>query len=453
MVDTLRRVRATAQQKNGGNAMAGLKRRHLLQGSAGGVLAATTRTAWAQSKPEKLVLVGENQRAWKRTLIEEVAPAFEKETGIKIEFTLLPVDAWRARLKAELSAESTGIDLALLSVQMAGWMSPHLLDHNEVVAKIMARDPSFEWDDFLAGGKVAGTYDEKLVGIPYRLTAGILHYQKELLEKAGFPQAPATFAEFEKAALAVNAPPSRYGFGLMGKQGAGTFTNSIPWMFSAGGQLLDFKTGEIFINDDRAAAGLQFYADLALKDKVVPPEAMTWEFDEIIAGAQKDRYAMSVTFSSYGTLFNSPALSQTGGRWAWATMPGHTAKAQSRTIVDGQFMAISKYSKNAAWATEFLRMACSKEAMLRSMEGGNAPPRGSSLRNPAMVAKLGWPAAAAEAIETGIPTPSNPAWDGLELSLRAGVSQTLLGQKTAKQALDDVAREWQRNLRRAGIIK
>ena len=41
----------------------------------------------------------------------------------------------------------------------------------------------------------------------------------------------------------------------------------------------------------------------------------------------------------------------------------------------------------------------------------------------------------------------------LELSLRAGVSQTLLGQKTAKQALDDVAREWQRNLRRAGIIK
>src|SRR5216683_4374966 len=132
MVDTLRRIRATAQQKNGGNAMAGLKRRHLLQGSAGGVLAATTRTAWAQSKPEKLVLVGENQRAWKRTLIEEVAPAFEKETGIKIEFTLLPVDAWRARLKAELSAESTGIDLALLSVQMAGWMSPHLLDHNEV---------------------------------------------------------------------------------------------------------------------------------------------------------------------------------------------------------------------------------------------------------------------------------------------------------------------------------
>jgi ABC-type glycerol-3-phosphate transport system substrate-binding protein len=433
--------------------MAGLNRRRLLQGAAGGLVAASTRTAWAQNKPEKLVLVAENSLAWKRTLIEEVAPAFEKATGIKIEFTLLPVDAWRARLKAELSAESTGIDLAMLSVQMAGWMSPHLLDHNEVVAKIMARDPAFAWDDFLAGGKVAGTYDGKLAGIPYRLTAQILHYQKELLQKAGFAQAPATFADFEKAALAVNAPPSRYAFGLMGKQGAGTFTNTVPWIFSAGGRLLDFKTGEIFINDDRAAAGLQFYADLMLKDKVVPPEAMTWEFDEIIAGAQKDRYAMSVTFSSYGTLFNDPKFSQTPGRWAWATMPGHPAKDQNRSLVDGQFMAISKYSKNPDWAMEFVRMACSKEAMLRSMEGGNAPPRGSSLRNPAMVEKLGWPAAAAEAIETGIPISSNPAWDGLELSFRTGVSQALLGQKTAKQALNDVALEWQRNLRRAGVIK
>src|SRR6266849_5875450 len=87
--------------------MAGLNRRRVLQGTAGAVLAASTRAAWAQSKPEKLVLVCENSVGWKRTLIEEAAPAFEKATGIKIEFTMLPVDAWRARLKAELAVGST----------------------------------------------------------------------------------------------------------------------------------------------------------------------------------------------------------------------------------------------------------------------------------------------------------------------------------------------------------
>jgi len=62
-----------------------------------------------------------------------------------VEFTLLAVDAWRARLKAELGAGSSGIDIAQWSVQMAGWMAPHLLDHEAVLATIGKRDPDFNW--------------------------------------------------------------------------------------------------------------------------------------------------------------------------------------------------------------------------------------------------------------------------------------------------------------------
>jgi ABC-type glycerol-3-phosphate transport system substrate-binding protein len=67
-----------------------------------------------------------------------------------------------------------------------------------------------------------------------------------------------------------------------------------------------------------------------------------------------------------------------------------------------------------------------------------------------MVAKIGWPPVAAAAIETGNPTPAQPIWSTLELSLRIGLSQALLGQKTAKDALDGVAEDWHRSLRRAG---
>ena len=442
-------------QETGDNVMAGLNRRRLLQGSAaaGGVLMAAPRMARAQTKPDKLVYIGENQGGWKKTLVEEVGPAFEKATGIKVEFTLLAVDAWRARLKAELGAGSTGIDIAQWSVQMAGWMAPHLPDHEPLVAKIVARDPAFDWADFLGGSKQAASYDGKLIGIPYRITTGILHYQKALLEKAGFTKAPETFAEFETAALAVNAPPDRYAFGLMGRQGPGSYSSFASWLFSAGGRLVDFKTGEVFINDEKAVTALQFYVDLVLKHKVVPPEAMTWEFDEIIAGGQKDRYAMTQTFAPYGTLINDPKQSKTGGLWAWATVPGHTAKAQSLTWVDGHFLSVPKYTKNADWALEFIRLACSKEWQLRAAERGNAPPRGSVLRDPAIVAKLGWPPVAAEAIETGFPTPAHPAFDALEISMRSALSEALLGQKKPKQALDDLALDWKRSLRRAGVTK
>ena len=40
---------------------------------------------------------------------------------------------------------------------------------------------------------------------------------------------------------------------------------------------------------------------------------------------------------------------------------------------------------------------------------------------------------------------------GVAVRVGAGLSQALLGQKTAKDALDAVAADWQRSLRRAGI--
>jgi multiple sugar transport system substrate-binding protein len=186
---------------------------------------------------------------------------------------------------------------------------------------------------------------------------------------------------------------------------------------------------------------------------VVPPECLTWEYDEIVAGGQSDRYAMAQTFAPYGTLINDPKISRTGGKWAWATVPGQTAKEQGRTWVDGHFLAVPKYARNKDWSIEFIRMCCSKDWMRRSMVRGNAPPRGSVLRDPAMVEMIGWPPVAAAAIETGLPTPAHPAFSTLQLSLRSALSQAILGQKTAKQALDDTAADWQRGLRRAGIVR
>src|SRR5580692_1178969 len=183
--------------------MSGLKRRNLLQASvaAAGVLAAPQIKA--QSKPDKIVYVGDNG-PWHWVMVEEVAPAFEKATGIKIDFTLLPVDPWNARLKAELSSGSGGIDIVQWSVGMAGWISPHMLDHEALAGEIMAKDPAWDWQDFLGGAKRAATYDGRMVGIPYRITTGIMHYQHALLEQAGITKLPETFDELRKAAIATN---------------------------------------------------------------------------------------------------------------------------------------------------------------------------------------------------------------------------------------------------------
>jgi len=89
--------------------------------------------------------------------------------------------------------------------------------------------------------------------------------------------------------------------------------------------------------------------------------------------------------------------------------------------------------------------------MRRSMLRGNAPPRVSVLNDPEMREKFGWAPTAAEALKTATLDPRTPIWPTLEQQLRSGISQVLLGQKTAQAAMDAVAADWRRSLRRAGI--
>src|SRR5580700_8057049 len=127
----------------------GLFRRQLLQASlAAGAGTAIARSARAQGKPEKLVYVGDNG-PWHACLVNEVAPAFEKATGIKIDFTLLPIDALTARLKAELSTGEGGIDIVQWDASMAGWVARHMQDHTKLLSDTASKHPDFDWADFL----------------------------------------------------------------------------------------------------------------------------------------------------------------------------------------------------------------------------------------------------------------------------------------------------------------
>ena len=426
-----------------------IRRRSLLQA---GAAAALPRFALAQNKPEKLVFVGDNG-PWHWCLVEEVAPAFEKEHGIKVDFTLLPIDALSARLKAELNSGSNGIDIVQWTAPFAGWLAQHMEDHEKLLASAAARHPDFDWDDFLPAIRDMASYQGKLLGIPYRVTASILNYQKQLLADVGFKRAPENWAEFQAACIATTkaGAPNRYGLGIWGRQGPAMVGGYTPFLRGNGGDYFDPKTWEIHINNDKAVEALQYYGDLMTKYKVVVPDAITWEFDEIVAGGQNDRYAMTITLAPYGTLINDPKLSKTAGKWAWALAPGAHSLEESRVSVGGWTFGVPSGCKNKDWAFEFIQMACSKEWMRRSVVRGNAPPRVSVLNHPDVMADYGWAPVLAEAMKTATLEPREPIWPTLELELRSGISAVLTGQQTAKQALDGVASDWQRSLRRAGL--
>jgi multiple sugar transport system substrate-binding protein len=328
-----------------------IRRRRLLGASA--AAAALPKFALAQNKPDKLVFVGDNG-PWHWCLVEEVAPAFEKATGIKVDFTLLPIDALSARLKAELNSGSSGIDIIQWTATYAGWLAQHMEDHQKLLAGSAGKHSDFDWDDFLPPIQDMASYQGKLLGIPYRVTASVLNYQKQLLADVGFAKAPETWAEFQAACIATTkaGAPNRYGLGIWGRQGPAMVGGFSPFLRGNGGRYFDPKTWEVLINNDRAVEALQYYGDLMTKYKVVVPDAITWEFDEIVAGGQNDRYAMTITLAPYGTLINDPKLSKTAGRWGWAVAPGAHSRDESRVSVGGWTFGVPSACRNKEWAFE-----------------------------------------------------------------------------------------------------
>jgi multiple sugar transport system substrate-binding protein len=426
-----------------------IQRRTLLQASA--AAASLPKFALA-SRPDKLVFVGDNG-PWHWCLVEEVAPAFEKATGIKVDFTLLPIDALSARLKAELNSGSSGIDIIQWTAPYAGWLAQHMEDHEKLLASTASWHPDFDWDDFLPSIREMASYQGKLLGIPYRVTASILNYQKPLLAEVGFDNTPENWDDFLKALIATTKAgvPNRYGLGIWGRQGPAMVGGFTPFLRGNGGRYFDPSNWTIEINNAKAVEALQYYGDLMTKYKVVVPDAITWEFDEIVAGGQNDRYAMTITLAPYGTLINDPKLSKTAGNWAWAVAPGAHSRADSRVSVGGWTFGVPTACRNKEWAFEFIQMACSKEWMRRSVVRGNAPPRVSVLNHPEVMAGYGWAPVLAEAMQTATLEPREPIWPTMELALRSGISAVLTGQSNAKDALDAVASDWQRALRRAGL--
>jgi ABC-type glycerol-3-phosphate transport system substrate-binding protein len=324
-----------------------------------------------------------------------------------------------------------------------------MADHTKLLAANTERHPDFDWDDFLPSVRDMASYQGKLLGIPYRVTTSILNYQKQLLADAGFAQPPGNWDDFQAAAIATTKAPDRYGLGIWGRQGPAMLGGFTPFLRGNGGGYFDSATWEIRINQPPAVEALEYYGDLMTKYHAVVPDAITWEFDEI--GGQRDRYAMTITLAPYGTLLNDPKLSQTAGRWAWAVAPGRHSTAESRVSVGGWTFGVPEGGKNQAWAFEFIQFATSKAWMRRSLERGNAPPRVSVLNDPSVLDRFGWAPVLAESLKTATLEPREPIWPTLELRLRSGISQVLLGEKTAKQALDEVAADWRRSLRRAGL--
>lgn len=146
--------------------------------------------------------------------------------------------------------------------------------------------------DFVEAALNSAMYQFRVWGVPLITDAGILFYRKDLLQKSGFHQPPATWSELREMAKKIQADSDvKHGFVFQGGNFEGGVTNACEYIWNAGGRIMigdlsvnissdQLETDEniVIVNSEEARQGLA-EAYSMITEGVSP--ANTHEFREL----------------------------------------------------------------------------------------------------------------------------------------------------------------------------
>src|ERR1700710_2710510 len=150
------------------------------------------------------------------------AQYFTKETGIKVNYTVLPENDVRDKISQELSSQAGIYDISTISnyevpfYAKAGWLAP--------LSDYVARDAGFNQSDIFPGmTKSLTAEDGKLYAEPFYGESSFLMYRKDVFAAKGLtmPAKPTWQQVADLAAKVDNAQPGMRGICLRGQVGWG----------------------------------------------------------------------------------------------------------------------------------------------------------------------------------------------------------------------------------------
>ena len=192
-----------------------------------------------------------------------------------------------------------------------------------------------------------------IYGLPWENRVYLYWYRTDI-----FDTIPKTLDELaEIAATKTDASGLGFTVGLSENSSASTFMESfIPWIHSAGGELLD-ASGKAVFNDEAGVRVLNTFKkmhDNGCYDRT----ALSLTLDDVQEGFKAGTlYSISVGSHRSASL-NKSSLAD---KFDTAPIPGFTADEPSPALVAGQTLAIGKYCKNPEAAFDFITYFFSEE--------------------------------------------------------------------------------------------
>ncbi len=394
--------------------------------------AAPAEVRWAQWKTTE---VGEK-------MMTELKAAFEKENP-DVTLTLVDSPFTGFHDKAVVLFQAKKLpDVLLVQVD---WVAEFAdLGMLEPLDDWIAKEPKSFMDN------IPVTFHQKWRGKQYYLPiesgAVALFYTTEIFKNAGISGPPKTWDEYVAVARKVTNPEKKI-FAttatLQGEPPTNMTYDIYPLILQAGGNLIDEKTNKAVFNSPEGVKAIEWYVDLANKEKVVVPG--------ILSNGEKEKRA-NFAAGNVAMMFEGPwgiAIQKQLNpnlKYDIATLP---AGVTTGTMVRGSLNTVTTQAQNKEAAWKFVRWLSGPTGIEMWSKGTGGFPARKDVADQAWFKEKTLFQAFSQQMQ--LPNARSPFLgmpNAVQMNkiMTTEVQNVVQGKKGAKQALDDAAAEWNKIL-------
>lgn len=311
-------------------------------------------------------------------VMEELSPKFTEETGIKLEWVVLPENELRAKVTTDVATGAASFDVVTVGtyeVPIWGaneWL--HSIDKLAAATPDMVQ-PDYDFEDLLPAVKAGLSTNDQLYAVPFYGESSFLMYNKKMFDAAGLtmPEQP-TWEQVAEFACKLHDPANNvYGIALRGLPGWGEVMAPLTTVVNTfGGRWFDEEWMPQLDSPEWNEA-VFFYADLV--QRCGPPGVTGNGFTESLTLMAQNQAAMWVDATVAAGFL---ASSEAGPDIAYALAPvGPVAKGNA--WLWSWSLAIPSTSPHSDATLRFVTWATSKDhiELVAAEKGWAAIPPGT----------------------------------------------------------------------------
>jgi multiple sugar transport system substrate-binding protein len=283
--------------------------------------------------------------------VQQLIPEFERRNpGIRVQVQQIPWIAAHEKLLTAYVGDATP-DLA----QIGNTWIPEFaaLGALEPLGGWIGRSEVVDSTAYFGGIWSTNTIGDTVYGVPWYVDTRVIFYRKDILARAGYPEMPATWAEWRRAMEAVKRElgPGRHAIFLPTNEWA------QPYVFGmqTGSTLLDSAGRYGVFSDSAFRRAFDFY--VGLFESGLAPALGNVEIANVYQEFARGRFAMWITGPWNLGEFRKRLPADLQDDWGTAPLPAPDGDSAGVSIAGGSSLAMfrASRSKEAAWRlVEFL---------------------------------------------------------------------------------------------------